>query len=92
MKRRKALVENLYKHSSLRVRSETDLTKIDREATFNCASLVERNELMERVVDAYHTTYSGTQSTNTTVSTDFDDGRSRARKVRSTSTYGYGFS
>ncbi len=61
MKRRKALPENLFKRSDLRVRSETDLTKIDRQATFDNAAYVECQELLARVADAYETTYSDVQ-------------------------------
>lgn len=64
LKRRKALSENLFKHSQLRVRSDSDLTKIDKAATFNTVSNIERGELLARVVDAFETTYSRSTSSS----------------------------
>lgn len=81
MRRRKALSENLYKHSALRVHSDTDLTKIDKNATFNNAGYVECNELMARVMDAYETTYSGVQSVTYSNFTDNENEQIANRKV-----------
>lgn len=82
MKRRKALSENLFKHSALRVHSDTDLTKIDKDATFSSASNIERNEFLARVADAYQTTYSGLPSTESSDYSDSDEEKpSRNRKV-----------
>lgn len=91
MKRRKALSENLFKHSALRVHSDTDLTKIDKDATFSNAADVERSELLARVADAYQTTYSGLPSTESSDVSDSEDENPsrRNRKVRNTRTYTY---
>lgn len=82
MKRRKALSENLFKHNALRVHSDTDLTKIDKDATFSNVANVERNELLARVADAYQTTFSGVPSSESSDYSDSDDEKpSRSRKV-----------
>lgn len=84
MTRRKALSENLFKHSALRMHSETDLTKIDRNATFNNAAYVERSELMARMSDAFKTTYNRMQLPRSSDSTtETDDEEPGKRKVSS---------
>lgn len=82
MKRRKALSENLFKHSALRMHSETDLTRIDRDATFSNAAHVERKELLARMSDAFVTTYNLIQSPHTSEpTTENEDEESVPKKV-----------
>lgn len=80
-KRRRGLSENIFKYSALRVRSESDLIKIDKVATFNTASHVERKELLARVVDAFETTYSMSTSSSSLLSSDDEEEKLPPKKV-----------
>lgn len=81
MKRRKALSENLFKHQNLRTRSESDLIRIDRNATFNNLAYIERNELMTRVSDAFQKTFSQMKEAQNIDSTSREVENSLPRKV-----------
>lgn len=80
LRRRRALHENLFKHSQLRVRSESDLSKIDKAATFNNIFNVERTELLARVVDAFETTYSRSTSSSSLDLSEDDENEEPPRK------------
>ncbi|XP_065202063.1 open rectifier potassium channel protein 1 isoform X2 [Planococcus citri] len=93
LRRRRALHENLFKHSQLRVRSESDLSKIDKAATFNNIFNVERTELLARVVDAFETTYSrSTSSSSLNLSDEEEDKETPHRKISKFEKELHGFS